>query len=57
MSEEKKDVNVELTDEAVEKAAGGADDPFRCPVCKYLYYLPANGPVATSCPCCGYKWI
>ncbi len=67
MSEEKKDVSAQLTDEAVEEATGGNSDfeieinlvtrDYVCPNCQFVYsFIVPQTDVITppNCPRCGY---
>lgn len=65
MSEERKDVNAELTDEAVEQATGGyniqrpVSCTVSCPECQFVYTFVSEQTVKLppDCPNCGYKWV
>jgi len=60
MSEEKKDISVELPDEAVEEVTGGASfsgmqlaKEFICSHCRYTCMSVS---IPEKCPRCGYQW-
>lgn len=64
MSEERKDINAQLTDEAVEQATGGYNpqpEPrtVSCPECRFTYTFMAQriAEIPPDCPNCGYKWV
>ncbi|HOG01329.1 MAG: hypothetical protein BWY35_00385 [Firmicutes bacterium ADurb.Bin248] len=71
MSEERKDIHAELTDEAVEKVTGGAAEDWDteryncvvCPNCQHVYHLVIGHNRVTGqtvwspfqCPSCFYR--
>ena len=61
MNEENRNTGVELTDEDIEKATGGAGEPLvkhyiQCSSCGYSYAYAVRGdekPIPPPCPNCG----